>query len=832
MNKFSLGRYKAIVIAISIFVFMIAGVMALNVHISTQLANDAVEISIAGQQRTISQRLFKDLLNLQRVAENGGDITAIEKQISQTARQFDTTLNAFMNGGTTSGNDGREITLKKISSETGLRSLEEAAILWEPFKQLLNKLSTEKPNIAWMDTLTQAIDYGGRHDAELLSHLNRLTIALQGDSDNINVIVSSVQQMLSQRLMKELLELRNTVTAGDRLNKPLQNLSTTITRFNTLLTALQKGGSITDAHGSLINLTPVTSQKSHKALGATVKLWEPYKLLLESLLSEAKETRWLGQLAESVAYGRDNNLTFLVLMDDLAKELERLTIMKVTRLRFIQTAALIMAFLFPFIIMIHFIRQLQKSYAIAEKARSETANILNTVQEGLFLLDDKARIGSQFSTATKAIFDREELADLTLYDILRDIVTEQDMQLTEDYIALLFGGRVNENLIADINPLSQVEVNLEREGRFETKHLSFNFNRVYSDGKLSNLLVSINDISDNIKLRYELEELKEKSQDQLNMLMNILHIERHALAHFLNNTAESLTNINDTFRQPQASVADYRKKVDTIFRIIHKVKGDASALELASFEARAHEFEDMLIRLRDQQVISGNDFLPLTVKLNEFMTHHATVLSLVQRFNEMSSAANSDSIASETEQTQWGALEQLVQRIASEQGKRVVFQTDGLDPNTIPHKYHKTVWDIAVQLVRNAVVHGIETPYERLNARKSDTGNLEVSFASQSAGYELTVRDDGCGIDSEKLRAKALEQGTWGEEDLVGSWDQDRLLSLIFEPGFSMAAEVTKDAGRGVGMDVIKEVVENAQGQLAMDTIPGQYCEFKVKLPK
>jgi sensor histidine kinase regulating citrate/malate metabolism len=832
MKKFSLLKYKTIVISISIFVFMIAGVMVLNVYISTQLANDAVEISIAGRQRTISQRLFKDLLNLQRVAENGGDITAIEKQIRQTAEQFDTTLNAFINGGTTSRNDGREVTLKKISSETGLASLEEAAILWEPFKQLVNTLSTEKPNLDWMATLTQAIDYGGRHNIALLGHLNGLMVALQDASDNANAIVASGQQMLSQRLMKELLELKNTVTAGDNLNKSLENLNATVTRFDTLLTALQKGGTITDANGALIKLRPVASQTSQKALVAATKLWEPYKLLLTSLLSDAKETRWLGQLAEAVAYGRENNLTLLVLMDDLAKELERLTIMKVARLRIIQTAALIMAFLFPFIIMIHFIRQLQRSYTIAQNARAETANILNTVQEGLFLLDDNATIGSQYSTATKTIFDREEIADLTLYDILRDIVTEQDMQLTEDYITLLFGGRVNEKLITDINPLNQVEVNLEREGRFETKYLSFNFNRVYSDGKLSNLLVSINDISDKIKLQQELEELKEKSQDQLNMLTNILHVEKRTLESFLNNTAEALTNINDIFRQPQTSATNHRKKVDTIFRIIHKVKGDAAALELTSFESRAHEFEDMLVTLREQEAISGNDFLPLTVKLDEFITHHATVLSMVQRFNEMNSSDNSDSIAPETDQTHWRALEQLVQRIASEQGKQVVLQTHGLDPHTIPHKYHKTVWDIAVQLVRNAVVHGIETPYERRYAQKGDTGNLEVNFTPKSEGYELTIRDDGCGIDAEKLRAKALEQGTWGEEDLVASWDRDRLLSLIFEPGFSMASEVSKDAGRGVGMDIIKEVVEGVQGQLVMDTVTGQYCEFKVQLPK
>ncbi|PON11488.1 hypothetical protein C2W62_44595 [Candidatus Entotheonella serta] len=154
------------------------------------------------------------------------------------------------------------------------------------------------------------------------------------------------------------------------------------------------------------------------------------------------------------------------------------------------------------------------------------------------------------------------------------------MQLTDDYIELLFGGRVNENLIADINPLNQVEINLEREGSFQTKYLSFNFNRVRSASGSSNLLVTINDISDKIQLQNELEELKEKSQDQLNMLTNILHIEYNILELFLNSVASRLININEIFRQPQTSSRDHHRKLDQIFRIIHKLKGDAAALNL------------------------------------------------------------------------------------------------------------------------------------------------------------------------------------------------------------------------------------------------------------
>jgi two-component system chemotaxis sensor kinase CheA len=141
MKTFVLGKYKSLVIAISIFVLLIASVMSLNFMISTQLAHDAVGISIAGRQRMLSQRLFKDLLNLRREAESGGDIFSLEDQVIRTANLFDTSLKAFINGGKTKGNEDGYVVLDKVTSEKGYRSLEEAFILWEPFKRLIDMMA-------------------------------------------------------------------------------------------------------------------------------------------------------------------------------------------------------------------------------------------------------------------------------------------------------------------------------------------------------------------------------------------------------------------------------------------------------------------------------------------------------------------------------------------------------------------------------------------------------------------------------------------------------------------------------------------------------------------
>jgi chemotaxis protein histidine kinase CheA len=94
----------------------------------------------------------------------------------------------------------------------------------------------------------------------------------------------------------------------------------------------------------------------------------------------------------------------------------------------------------------------------------------------------------------------------------------------------------------------------------------------------------------------------------------------------------------------------------------------------------------------------------------------------------------------------------------------------------------------------------------------------------------ITVRDDGRGLLPEKLTKRALEMGRWSNED-ISSWDLSRLNQLIFVTGFSTADEITTDAGRGVGMDIVRQTVEELGGSITVDSVPGQYCQFQLVLP-
>lgn len=132
--------------------------------------------------------------------------------------------------------------------------------------------------------------------------------------------------------------------------------------------------------------------------------------------------------------------------------------------------------------------------------------------------------------------------------------------------------------------------------------------------------------------------------------------------------------------------------------------------------------------------------------------------------------------------------------------------------------------DPLLHLIRNAFDHGIETPTTRSMLGKSPTGAIELSATYRGNQTIITLRDDGAGINTEKIRAKALEMG------LTPGSETD-LLNLIFEPGFSTAAQITDLSGRGVGMDIVRTKVQQVSGKISLNTQPGQGTTFIISVP-
>jgi len=497
---------------------------------------------------------------------------------------------------------------------------------------------------------------------------------------------------------------------------------------------------------------------------------------------------------------------------------------------------------------------------VAREAQEQTRDILHTVREGFFLLDANYRIGSVWSEALTRMFGREDFAGLTFEELLKDLVPAATLATATKYIKLLWGERAHENLMKSINPLGQLEINMDNgHGGKETRYLQFDFHRVMGPAGIKHVLCSVGDITSSVLLSRELQESQDNANAQLDMMLAMMHVDPLQLVSFLDGAETGLKLVNTILKEPARTDAEFRKKLSGLFRELHSIKGEASALSLSSIANRVHSLEDIVSELKKKAELSGNDFLPMVLKLDELLAHLRSVREMAGRLTALKEAAGPPAAtltqhvsapspapaatqpAPEPQSAQRSpagfarraedlapTLHALAERLAQDQNKRFRLKLAGLAE--VPAPFVGTVKDCLIQMLRNAAVHGIEDPEVRRAANKQDIGIVSVQFVKSSQGYDLVFEDDGAGIATETLKAAAVRRQMITEEE-AAVMDTRTAMALIFRPGFSTQEQVSMDAGRGVGMDVIARSVYALGGKIGVSTHPGKYTRFKISLP-
>jgi signal transduction histidine kinase len=514
-------------------------------------------------------------------------------------------------------------------------------------------------------------------------------------------------------------------------------------------------------------------------------------------------------------------------------ESERNLQQRLKTLQVFQWAALATGIVLLAGLILHLFRNYGREERAVASAQQETQHILSTVTEGLFLLDRNLIIGAEFSSVTAEILRRTDLGGLNLEQLLKDMVPNRTLTLALDFVKLLWSDHVEPELVDDINPLGEVEVHLrETNGQFDTRYLRFGFKRVTATSG-GEILVSVTDISEPVRLRRELEKAQAESEAQMDLLMSILHVDATQLQSFLSDSVVSLNNVNATLKVPAERHEEFRDKVDGIFRAIHSIKSDAAGLGLASIESKAHVFEEDLLQLRQQSDLSGRELLGLPIKLGELMTHFHAIESLVGRLTSLRSAFSQGATqrieAFKVDSVTEDLLKSIAQQVGRDVGKQIDLQCAGLDH--LPSSLRPRLKDVLVQLVRNAVVHGIESGDERLQEGKPAPGNILVRCTARAGGgLRLTVEDDGRGISANHIRVVAVKRGMMSLPEatkLTGA----ELIDLLFTPGFSTALKTDKNAGRGVGLDVVKATVQSLGGRVRLSGRRGEGTRFTIELP-
>ncbi len=461
-----------------------------------------------------------------------------------------------------------------------------------------------------------------------------------------------------------------------------------------------------------------------------------------------------------------------------------------------------------------------------EKAKKETDNILQNVQEGLFLLDAEWKIGTQYSKALETILQQNDLAGQDFSAILTEKIPEKLLNTTRRFLRMMFREDVDESLITDLNPLTQILVNYSDDSGVWTnaKYLSFQFHRIKEkSNKVIRLIATVKDITEEVELAQKLKETEAKTQKQMDWLIGILHVEPVLLQEFIESANRQLVHIDGLLKK-QGFENEYRGLLDELFRSVHMIKGNAALFDLKFFAEQAHKFEDRINEIREKETITGADFVPLVLRLSDLRNTLQEMANLQQRLSRFQKDSNYAATGGEDLLVR--SLHNLVRQLGISLGKKIRLDTSRFDSKEIPYNYRLATKEILVQLIRNAAFHGLETAAERVLFDKPEEGVIEISTFNDENGFGFRCRDDGRGlaVDALRERAKAFHQ-------LGADEDPTPVADLIFLPGLSTAETAEMAGGRGFGMDIVKKQVESHHGDIRVNTASGQYCEFAITFP-
>ena len=658
--------------------------------------------------------------------------------------------------------------------------------------------------------------------------------------DAVEVNLAGRQRMLSQRTVKSLYEMHIQDVGSEKFVKAEKELIKTTDLFDATLKSFDMGGQAMGTAGETVVLRKVSSVDGRVSIEDAKVKWKPYFESIKQIFTVSDPLLKKEAIEQAIVFAEVNNLPLLKLMNTLTTDLEKVASSQATTLRYIQTAGITLAVINFLIILFHFLGELRTNDRKLELARQETTEILETVNEGLFLLDKEQQLGSQHSARLSDMFNGRPVENISFSDLIRDLVNPKDLETAERFVSLMFKKNINSNLIKDLNPLNEVQINIPDEsGGYITRYLSFDFSRVGKDEKMDFVLVTVNDITRSVELASELAETKEKSEQQIEMLTSILHTNPKSLKRFLASSFDSFERINGSLKNQDKSTIALSKKCKEIFMEVHKFKGDAGALGLDSFSSLAHEFEEDIQSLQQKTRIDGNDFLKLAVHLEGLMRYTESIRDISNKLAEFS---NIDVLTTKLQDNKhlahvapsssdWAHLYALSDSVSQREEKLACLVLTGFSEVYLDEPTRSLINDMCIQFIRNSIVHSIENPESRKESGKPALARIDARLVTLPSGQlELNFRDDGNGIDFEKIRAKAIDLGKWDHLN-IQSWNKKQLLSLIFESGFSTASGTTTDAGRGVGMDVIGSKVKERNGAIRVACRQGVDCQFVVTLP-
>jgi HPt (histidine-containing phosphotransfer) domain-containing protein/two-component sensor histidine kinase len=729
--------------------------------------------------------------------------------------------------------------------------------------------------------------------------LSNLAIGLETQSAFQRLNLIDRQQTLIATVQKDLYRVRDERRTGKISSEAMNDLTSGSSLVAATFKGFAQGAVAEDESGHRLYIEPLEVVKSRDLAAHAYTIWAPIEAKLAGLGSNPSPA----QLDAAVDAARPANelidLTGSIRDETVEASTQNLAALSARRL----TQLIVSILCFVLIVTSLFQRVNESQRQVREfadslqvrnselaanarqlaDAKRGTDLIMETVNQGLMLIDPQYRIQPQYSRELETILQTPELAGQNFLNILQRTLTERMYTTSRDYLTLLFDAKKKERTVLKVNPLDEVEVSFASpQGGFVNKYLAFSFRRIIEAGVVTRVFVAVSDVSERVALERQLRESEAKKDRQFDFLLGILHVDQRLLDEFVANAREQIARMNEALRSEDFARAaggghmdQLRARLDVVFRSVHGIKGNASLLRLDHFQRQCEAFENKIAELKNRATLTGDDFLAVVIAQSELRTDLDELEELRSRFQGVPRVAAAPGPAApvalippqpptefarppEPAHANGSAahaappaappvaapaapahtdpliatLDELVGLLGSRLGKEVRLDARGFDTTSLDEGRRRVVMDVLAQLTRNSIAHGIESASDRIAAGKAAVATITVrDTGSTSHDFRFLYRDDGAGLDPERIRRRAADLGLLSPED-AAALDDGGVAALIFMPGFSTSDAPTPDAGRGMGMNVVKDrVVDECGGEIAVSSEPGRYCEFEFSLP-
>jgi two-component system chemotaxis sensor kinase CheA len=455
--------------------------------------------------------------------------------------------------------------------------------------------------------------------------------------------------------------------------------------------------------------------------------------------------------------------------------------------------------------------------------RDEITAMKDNLKAGLFLMDKDGLIQGAYSKALEGILGTDELQGKKFTDILSISIKAKERDILEDYFGMVLNRSFDAKMLEDINPIS--EFTYVNDIAETPKILRSSFVPVDRGHGQFFILGTLEDLTLQKELEQQLAEEENKREEEMRALFQVIQVEPRVFADFIEDTEYEFDRINDILKNKELSA---QAAMVDIYQSVHAIKSNALILGLDNFSGKLHELETKIKDLRDRDEVSFEDVLHITLELEKIMKEKDKFRDTIEKIQSFKAGAGDS-----RRQDRYVLIETLTkacEKASEALNKKVRLVVEDIDGIVLENGPRRVIKEILTQLVRNSVYHGIESPEDREAGGKDRTGTIKL-FIKSIGNNKIHIRlaDDGRGLDFEKIRKKA-EALHLLKNDAAAN-DKNHLLRIIFSPGFSTAGEADVYAGRGIGLNLVKERIRDLNGSIKLQSEPGKGTAFNIFLP-